>query len=80
MGRPFPSMTARAMLAVILSCVLTLESCATTPRPTWQRLDISHDPDVIRIVMQRAPGAIVEASLANPDAHKPTPKELCRYG
>jgi hypothetical protein len=63
----------RTVLSVALSSVLTLESCATASRPTWQPLDISPDPDVIRIVMQHAPGAIVEAALLEPDALKLAP-------
>src|SRR5713226_5311650 len=72
--RAFRATMGRTMLSVALSSVLTLESCATASRPTWQPLDISPDPDVIRIVMQHAPGAIIEASLVKPDALKPAPQ------
>ncbi len=70
----FRATMGRTMLSVALSSVLTLESCATASRPTWQPLDISPDPDVIRIVMQHAPGAIIEASFVKPDALKPAPQ------
>ena len=67
----------RTALSLVLACALALESCATgshAPRDvTWRPVDPSADPDVYRMVIQRAPVAIVEASLAEPGPPEAAP-------
>jgi hypothetical protein len=72
----------RTTLSLVLACALALESCATGSHAphdlTWRPVDTWAGPDVNRTVMQRAPVAIVEASLAEPDPLEAAPPGVVR--
>lgn len=67
----------RTTLSLVLACALALESCATASQApqdvTWRPVDPSAAPVVDRPAMERAPVAIVEAILAEPDPLDATP-------